>query len=96
MTQVTVRGIKRFKDRHGHWRCYHRRTGKAIRSEFGSGKFFLELAALEDEVNRPARASNGISAPALYDAEERNGLQQAALHASHCRPRRSQLVRSGY
>lgn len=43
MTIVRLKGIKRFRDRHGKWRCYHRKTGKPIKSEFGSIEFFLEL-----------------------------------------------------
>jgi integrase len=46
MTVVRVRGIKRFRDRHGKWRCYHRKTGFPIKADFGSGEFFAELARL--------------------------------------------------
>jgi integrase len=47
MTIVRVKGVKRFRDRHGKWRCYHRKTGLPIKAEFGSGEFFAELARLE-------------------------------------------------
>ncbi len=50
MTVVRVRGIKRFRDRHGKWRCYHRKTGQAITAEFGSGEFFQDLARLNELV----------------------------------------------
>jgi integrase len=51
MTIVRVKGIKRFRDRHGKWRCYHRKTGLPIKAAFGTGEFFAELARL-----------NGVSA----------------------------------
>jgi integrase len=47
MSIVRVKGIKRFQDRHGKWRCYHRKTGLPIKAEFGTGEFFAELAQLE-------------------------------------------------
>jgi hypothetical protein len=46
MTIIRVKGLKRYKDRHGKWRCYHRKTGTPIKAEFGTGDFFKELATL--------------------------------------------------
>lgn len=47
MTVVRIKGVKQFRDRHGKWRCYHRKTGLPIKAEFGSGEFFEELARLD-------------------------------------------------
>lgn len=47
MTMVPVRGLNRYRDRHGKPRCYHRKTGKPIHAPFGTPEFFAELAALE-------------------------------------------------
>src|SRR5262245_6970901 len=47
MTVVRVKGFKVFRDRHGRWRCYHRKTGTAIdlaKAPIGSPEFFAECA----------------------------------------------------
>src|SRR5262245_23107229 len=59
MTIVRIRGIKRFRDRHGKWRCYHRKTGLAIKAEFGSGEFFEELARLDGLARQTAKPKSG-------------------------------------
>lgn len=46
MPITRVRGIKSYRVR-GRWFIYHRKTGIRIRSEFGTGEFFAELAAIE-------------------------------------------------
>ena len=49
MTIVRVKGFQIFKDRHGRWRCYHRKSGTAIdlkASPFGSAEFFAECARI--------------------------------------------------
>jgi integrase len=54
MTKVRIRGFQIFKDRHGRWRCYHRKTRLAVdlaKSPIGSAEFFAEcarIAALAD------------------------------------------------
>lgn len=51
MTVVRVKGIKKFRStKNGKVYCYHRRTGKRIQAEFGTGAFFAELARLDDLV----------------------------------------------
>lgn len=64
--RVPVKGVKRFIDRHGKWRCYHRKTGKPIRSEFGTAEFFLELQALDKLITlkepAPGTLAKAISA----------------------------------
>jgi hypothetical protein len=47
MALVQVRGVKRFRDRHGKWRVYHRKTGQPLKAEFGTAAFFLELNELD-------------------------------------------------
>ena len=45
MTIVRVKGFQHFKDRHGKWRCYHRKTRIAIdltTAPFGTAEFFAE------------------------------------------------------
>jgi len=49
MTIVRVKGIKRYQTK-GRWYAYHRKTGTRLKSEFGTGEFFAELAALERKV----------------------------------------------
>ena len=51
MTIVRVKGIKRYRVR-GRWYAYHRRTKTPIKSEFGTGAFFAELAAIEQKLKR--------------------------------------------
>jgi hypothetical protein len=49
MTVVRVKGFKIFKDRHGHERCYHRKTRIAIdlkKAPKGSPEFFAECARI--------------------------------------------------
>src|SRR6266571_8160917 len=59
MTVVRIKGIKRFRDRHGKWRCYHRTTGLPIKAEFGSGEFFEELARLDGLAAQIAKPKSG-------------------------------------
>jgi hypothetical protein len=50
MTVVRVKGFQIFKDRHGRWRCYHRKTGERIDLEkqpLGSVSFFAECARID-------------------------------------------------
>ena len=59
MTRVRVKGFQIFRDRHGRWRCYHRRTRVAIDLEkcpIGSTGFLSECAqitALEQQTAAP-------------------------------------------
>lgn len=55
MTVVRLKGLKRFKDRHGKWRTYHRATGLPIHAELGTPAFLAEFASLESKIKpRPA------------------------------------------
>lgn len=53
MTRVRVKGIKRYRSK-GRWYVYHRKSGKRIDAEFGTGAFFNELATLERRMKREA------------------------------------------
>lgn len=59
---VRVKGVKRYRDRHGQWRCYHRKSGKALKAEFGSAEFFLELKSIEEgqKARDPAPGTLGL------------------------------------
>jgi hypothetical protein len=49
MTIVRVKGFQIFKDRHGRWRCYHRKTGRSIdliKAPLGSAQFMAECASI--------------------------------------------------
>ena len=46
MTVVRVKGLKRYRAK-GRWYAYHRKTGIRLKSEFGTGDFFTELAEIE-------------------------------------------------
>jgi integrase len=59
MTFVRLKGLKRYRDRHGRWRYYHRKTGIAIKAEYRSAAFVAELAALEATVAPKAEAKPG-------------------------------------
>ena len=59
MTVIRVKGVKRYRDRHGKWRCYHRKTGVAIKAEYGSGEFFVELSSLNATVAAKAAPKAG-------------------------------------
>jgi integrase len=77
MTIVRIRGIKRFRDRHGKWRCYHRKTGLPIKTEFGSGEFFEELARLDGlarETAKPKSGTLGMLVTEYRASSEFNGL----------------------
>jgi hypothetical protein len=59
MTVVRIKGIKQFRDRHGKWRRYHRKTGLPIKAEFGSGEFFEELARLDGIAKQTVKPKSG-------------------------------------
>jgi hypothetical protein len=51
MTIVRVKGFHIFKDRHGHLRCYHRRTGASVdlaKAPIGSAEFIAECAKIAE------------------------------------------------
>ena len=74
MTSVRVKGFQIFIDRHGRWRCYHRKTGSPIdlaKAPLGSAEFFAECARLTElaRVTTPKRGiviSPKVGHPANY------------------------------
>ena len=53
MTYVKVKGFKIYSDRHGHARCYHRKTGTPIdlrKFPIGSAGFLVECQRLKDSM----------------------------------------------
>jgi len=46
MTVVRVKGLKRYRAK-GRWYAYHRKSGIRLKTEFGTGAFFAELAEIE-------------------------------------------------
>ncbi len=49
MTKVKLRGFQVFKDRHGRWRAYHRKTRTRVdldKAPIGSAEFFAECARI--------------------------------------------------
>ena len=86
MTVVRVKGFKIFEDRHGHERCYHRKTRIAIdlkKAPKGSPEFFAECARIvaltTTTADKPGTLGLLISAyrahPAFTDLAPRNSLR---------------------
>ncbi|KFG66724.1 tyrosine-type recombinase/integrase [Microvirga sp. BSC39] len=53
MTVIRVKGFQIFKDRHGKWRCYHRKTRTPVdinKAPIGSAEFFAECNRIADQV----------------------------------------------
>jgi integrase len=59
-TTVPVKGLNKYRDRHGKLRIYHRATGKPIHAEFGTPEFFSELATLERAHKRKVAAPGTV------------------------------------
>ena len=70
-TMVRVRGVKRYRDRHGRWRCYHRKSGKALKAEFGTAEFFLELKSIEEgqKARDPSPGTLGLVIKAYRESQ---------------------------
>lgn len=77
--RALVKGIKKYKDRHGKLRCYHRATGKAIQSEWGTAAFLLEVEALDRKVKdqEPLPGSLGAAIKAYLAWGHFKGLAEA-------------------
>jgi integrase len=74
-----VKGIKKYKDRHGKLRCYHRKTGTAIQAEHGTAAFLLEVEALDRKVQsqEPLPGSLGLAIKAYLAWDHFKGLAEA-------------------
>jgi len=65
MTIIRIKGFQIFKDRHGRWRCYHRKTRTAVdleKAPLGSAEFFAECARISDlvKVSSPKPGTLGM------------------------------------
>src|SRR4051812_16645512 len=54
-----IKGVKQYNDRHGKWRCYHRKTGKPILAEYKSADFYAEISALDSKIGKTLAAKAG-------------------------------------
>jgi integrase len=63
VARVPMKGIKKYKDRHGKLRCYHRATGTALKAEYGTAEFICEVQALDRKVKsqEPLPGSLGLA-----------------------------------
>jgi hypothetical protein len=79
VAQVPVKGIKRYRDRHGKWRCYHRKTGKAIEADYGTAEFIAEVQAIEArfKAKTPLPGSLGDAIKAYLAWDHFQSLAQA-------------------
>ena len=62
-----VKHVKRYRDRHGKLRLYHRPTGTPIESPYGTAEFFEELAALNRKVEVQAARPKGTLADIMAE-----------------------------
>jgi integrase len=66
--EFSVEGVKAYRNRHGKWYYYHRKTGKRIKSRPGSPEFFAELAARNSTASAvPPRPLPGTLAALIAD-----------------------------
>src|SRR5689334_10905651 len=50
---IRVQGVKAYRNRHGKWYAYHRRTGKRVKAPIGSAAFLAEVAELDHQKPEP-------------------------------------------
>ncbi|SDH07903.1 tyrosine-type recombinase/integrase [Pelagibacterium luteolum] len=62
--RVQVKGVKRYKDRHGTLRLYHRKSGTAIDATLSGAEIAAEVARL-DKLHAPAAPKSGTLAGLL-------------------------------
>ena len=55
--EMGVKRIKYYRNRHGKWYAYHRKTGRRMKSEPGSVAFLAELQDIERETKTGAHRS---------------------------------------
>jgi integrase len=79
VARVPVKGIKKYKDRHGKLRCYHRATGIALKAEYGTAEFIREVEALDHKVKaqEPLPGSLGLAIKAYLAWDHFKGLAEA-------------------
>ena len=79
VARVPVKGIKKYKDRHGKQRCYHRATGTALMAQYGTAEFIREVEALDRKVKsqEPLPGSLGLAVKAYLAWDHFKGLAEA-------------------
>ncbi len=98
MTKIKLKGFQIFKDRHGKWRAYHRKTRTAVvldKTPLGSAEFFAEcqrIAALIEATDEKAKPGTlGLlicdyrAAPAFQDLAPRTRADYQS-HFEYLRP----------
>jgi len=84
MTITRVKGFNIFRDRHGHWRCYHRKTGIAIdlkKAPIGSAAFYAEcakIAAVAEQMTAAAEEKPGTLGLLICDYRKSPVFQDLA------------------
>lgn len=79
VARIPVKGIKKYKDRHGKLRCYHRATGKAILAEFGTAEFIREVERLDRKAKsqEPLPGSLGAAIKVYLNWDHFKGLAES-------------------
>lgn len=68
VARVPVKGVKRYRDRHGKWRNYHRATGRPIKAEYGTAAFVAEVAELDGLAPEKKAAAEDGTLKGVMDA----------------------------
>lgn len=64
---MPIKHVKRFRDRHGKLRCYHRPTGVSIKAEWGTPEFLSELSQLNGIVEAKVSSQTGTLRAVMDD-----------------------------
>ena len=84
MTGARLKGFNIFPDRHGHMRCYHRKTGIAIdlkKAPIGSAEFFAEcakIAVVAEQAAAIAKETPGTLGILIHDYRKAAAFQDLA------------------
>jgi len=81
MTIIRVKGFKIFRDRHGHWRCYHRNTGLPIdlnKAPIGSADFIAECAKIAAVGDKAVMEKPGTLGLLIHDYRKAPAFQDLA------------------
>jgi integrase len=83
MTIVRVKGFKIFTDRHGHPRCYHRRTKTAvdlIKTPLGSAEFFAACARIAASKQHTMSPKAGTLGMLVSEYKQHRAFTDLATH----------------
>ena len=81
MTIIRVKGFKIFRDRHGHWRCYHRETGFPIdlkKTPIGSAEFIADCAKIGALRDKAVMEKPGTLRLLIHDYRKAPAFQDLA------------------